>query len=226
MASQSEDARATILITDDSPVYIRFAETILEKSGYATLAEMDGMSCLRVAKRLKPDLILLDVMMPGMDGFEACKHLRQDKETQEIPIIFVTANTDDETVEKAFMAGGADYVRKSRNEIELLSRIKSALARKELAEKRSQEEKMKGVLEMAGAVCHEMNQPLQAMFGITETLLTDVSKDDLQYRDFENLKKLTLRIGSITKKLMSITKYKTKDYVGENKIIDIDKAST
>ena len=225
MASQSESSGITILVTDDSPVYVRFAEKILEKNGYSTLTAMDGMSCIKAAKSLNPDLILLDVIMPGINGFEVCRVLKQDVETKDIPIIFVTANTDDETLKKAFMSGGTDYVRKPPNRIELLARIKSALAQKELVERRSQEEKLKGVLEMAGAVCHEMNQPMQAVFGIAETLLIDVSKDAPQYWDLEKLKEQAVRVGNITKKLMTITKYETRDYVGEKKIIDIDKAS-
>ena len=132
MASQSESSGITILVTDDSPVYVRFAEKILEKNGYSTLTAMDGMSCIKAAKSLNPDLILLDVIMPGINGFEVCRVLKQDVETKDIPIIFVTANTDDETLKKAFMSGGTDYVRKPPNRIELLARIKSALAQKEL----------------------------------------------------------------------------------------------
>lgn len=225
MGSQSESPGITILITDDSPVYVKLMEKILEKNRYGTLTAMDGTACLKTAKSLNPDLILLDVIMPGINGFEVCRVLKQDMETKDIPIIFVTSNTDDNTLKKAFMAGGTDYVRKPPNRIELLARIKSALAQKELVEKRSQEEKLKGVLEMAGAVCHEMNQPLQAMFGIAEILLMDISKDDPQYRDLEKLREQAVRLGNITKKLMTITKYETRDYVGEKKIIDIDKAS-
>ena len=225
MASQSESADITVLVADDSPVYVKVVEIMLEKGGYGIVTTMDGMSCIKTAKRLKPHLILLDVIMPGMNGFEVCRILKQDVDTKDIPVIFVTANTDDDTLKNAYMAGGMDYVRKPLNRIELLARIKSVLDQKELAEKRSQEEKFNGVLEMAGAVCHEMNQPLQAMFGIAESLLMDVSKDNPQYKDLEKLKGQAIRLGNITKKMMTITKYETRDYVGEKKIIDIDKAS-
>jgi len=81
MASQSESPGITLLVTDDR-------ETMLENGAYGIVTTMDGASCIKAAKRLNPDLILLDVIMPGINGFEVCRILKQDMEAKDIPIIF------------------------------------------------------------------------------------------------------------------------------------------
>ena len=217
----------TILLVDDSPVSSMVVSLILKKnSDYRTVRVYDGTACIKKAKEVKPDLILLDIQMPGMNGIEVCKVLRKDEQTLNIPIIFVTANTDDETLKEAFEAGGTDYVRKPVNKIELLARIKSVLLHKRLEKKLLQEEKLSGVLEMAGAICHELNQPMQVVSGYSELLMMDMEKDNLAHTYAKTIKEQTDKMGSITRRLMSITKYETQDYIKGSKIIDINKASS
>ena len=215
----------TILIVDDSPVNIRILESILEKSGYDTIIAMDGPECLEKSKKSCPDLVLLDIKMPGMSGIDVCKILSQDKETKDIPIIFITASMDDGLLLDAFESGGIDYVRKPINRVELLARIKSVLTQKRLAERLFKEEKLRGVLEIAGAVCHELNQPLQVISGISELLLMENFEDNRQHSDIRKIRDQVFRMAEITKKLMGITRYSAKDYVGKTMIFDIDKAS-
>ena len=216
---------SNILIVDDSPVSSMVVSMILKKhSDYRTVRVWDGPACIKKAKEVKPDLILLDIQMPGMNGIEVCKVLKKDKKTHDIPVIFVTASTDNETLKEAFEAGGTDYVRKPVNKIELLARIKSVLLQKKLEKKLLEEEKLSGVLEMAGAVCHELNQPMQVVSGYSELLLMDMEKDNSAYPYIKMIKEQTDEMGSITRKLMRITKYETQDYIEGNRIIDIDKA--
>ena len=92
-------------------------------------------------------------------------------------------------------------------------------------EERLKRERLQVTLEMAGAVCHELNQPMQTISGYTETLLKDLSKTDTTYDRLEKVMEEITRMGTITKKLMRITKYETKDYLQGIKIVDIDKAS-
>ena len=221
----NERSGVTVLITDDNPVNVKVVQAMVEKKGYRTASAMDGKSCIKMTKELSPDLILLDISMPGMSGIEVCRTLRQDEQTNGIPIIFVTASADNETLKEAFEAGGTDYVRKPVNRIELLARIKSALDQKELMEKIVEEEKLKGVLEMAGAVCHELNQPMHSVSGYSQLLLLDITEENQLYNNLKTIKEQIDRMGKITRKLMGITKYETKKYLGESKIIDIDKAS-
>jgi hypothetical protein len=92
-------------------------------------------------------------------------------------------------------------------------------------EERLERERLQVLLEMAGAVCHEMNQPLQGIYGYSQSLLMNMSKDDQQYEKIQKIIELIIRMGQITGKLRGITKYETKDYVQGVKIVDIDKSS-
>lgn len=217
---------SNILIVDDSPVSSMVVSMILKKnSDYRTVRVWDGQACIKKAKEVKPDLILLDIQMPGMNGIEVCKVLKKDEQTHDIPVIFVTASTDNETLKEAFESGGTDYVRKPVNKIELLARIKSVLLQKKLEKKLLEEEKLSGVLEMAGAICHELNQPMQVVSGYSELLLMDMEKDNSAYSYIKMIKEQTNEMGSITRKLMRITKYETQEYIEGSRIVDIDKAA-
>ena len=98
--------------------------------------------------------------------------------------------------------------------------------RKELEAERLQRERLEGVIEMAGAACHELNQPLQTLFGYSHLLSEDLPKDSLLLEQIEKIKKAIEQMGQITHKIMHITRYETKDYIEGSKIIDIDKASS
>ena len=216
----------TILITDDNPVNIKLITGILTKNLYQTASAINGRECLEAAKNLSPDLILLDIMMPETSGIEVCKMLRHNKDTQNIPVIFVTADTDNATLKAAFEAGGTDYVCKPINNIELLARIKSALIQRELTKKLLLDEKLQGILETAGAICHELNQPLQYLSGSSELILMNLTDDSPVFKDISKMKQQIEKMGKITKKLMGITSYETRSYAGNKKILDIHKSSS
>lgn len=219
-------SKSTVFIVDDSPVSSKIISRMLKKnSDYYSVKIWDGPECIKKAKEVKPDLILLDIQMPGMNGIEVCKVLRKDEQTYDIPVIFVTASTDNETLKEAFESGGTDYVRKPVNKIELLARIKSVLIQKKLEKRLMEKEKLNGVLEMAGGICHDLNQPMQVVSGYSELLLMDMGKENSAYPYIKMIKEQTDEMGSITRKLMRITKYETKDYIEGSRIIDIDKAA-
>jgi len=219
------NSEITILIVDDNPVNVKMEQVVLEKAGYCTAGTTDGEVCFDMAKKQNPDLILLDINMPNISGIEICKTLKKNKGTADIPVIFVTASTDDDTLQEAFESGGSDYVRKPVNKIELLARIKSGLTQRKLVERLIEKEKLEGVMEMAGAVCHEMNQPLQVVSGYSELLLMDIPPDSPAYANMKKIKAQVGRMGEITRKLMGITRYETRHYIRDTKIIDIDRAS-
>ncbi len=219
-------SKSTVFVVDDSPVTTKVISRMLKKnSDYYSVKILDGPECIKKAKEVKPDLILLDIQMPGMNGIEVCKVLRKDEQTYDIPVIFVTASTDNETLKEAFESGGTDYVRKPVNKIELLARIKSVLIQKKLEKRLMEKEKLNGVLEMAGGICHDLNQPMQVVSGYSELLLMDMGKENSAYPYIKMIKEQTDEMGSITRKLMRITKYETKDYIEGSRIIDIDKAA-
>ena len=119
-----------VLIVDDTPENINIISNAL--SAHKRLAATSGIKALELAVKQKPDLILLDIMMPGMDGYEVCKRLKADPETKEIPVIFITARTDTESIVKGFDVGGIDYVTKPLNIQELQARVRTQLSLKKL----------------------------------------------------------------------------------------------
>lgn len=225
MSDSIDLTESTILIVDDDAISIQMVQAILEKREYKIITAASGEECLQKAKAHSPDLILLDITMPGMSGIEVCKLLQQDSVTQNIPVIFVTADTDNTTLEEAFSAGGMDYVCKPINRVELTARIDSALTQRALGEKLLEKEKLNAILELAGGVCHELNQPLQVVSGYSQLLLSELPENDSRQEMVKTMVNQIDRIAEITRKLMNITRYKTRKYLGKSKIIDIHGAS-
>ncbi|MBW4476747.1 MAG: response regulator [Tolypothrix brevis GSE-NOS-MK-07-07A] len=122
----------TILVIDDSPTNLEVLHATLENAGYEVRVEMDGNSGIEQVKNNPPDLILLDVMMPGIDGFETCRRLQANPSTQEIPIIFITALSDSVEKVKGLSLGAVDYITKPFNQKEVLARIKLHLKLRQL----------------------------------------------------------------------------------------------
>ncbi len=113
----------TILIVDDNPANLRVLLEVLEAGGSSVLVATDGRRALAIAAQARPDLVLLDVMMPAMDGYEVCRRLKASVETKDIPVIFLTARTEKADVIAGFAAGGLDYVTKPFQEEEVLARV-------------------------------------------------------------------------------------------------------
>ena len=116
-----------ILIVDDNPDNLKVLEDILVTDGHRVRAAVNGEVALRAVAACLPDLILLDIMMPGMDGFEVCRRLKNDPSTASIPILFLSALAYTEDKIKAFDAGGLDYITKPFAEKEVLSRVRTHL---------------------------------------------------------------------------------------------------
>lgn len=125
--------KKTILIVDDMETNI---DILLELLGekYDVVVSINGADALTAAKQNDLDLVLLDIMMPDMDGFEVCARLKADKDTFAVPVIFVTAKSDEESIERAYEAGGIDYVTKPFKPRELIARVDTQLKLKELIE--------------------------------------------------------------------------------------------
>ena len=116
-----------ILVVDDAPANIQAVTAILREHGYQISVATNGRQALSVLERVRPDLILLDVLMPEMDGFEACRRIKHNPAYQDIPIIFLTAKTDATDIVRGFELGAVDYVPKPFNAYELLARVNTHL---------------------------------------------------------------------------------------------------
>lgn len=118
----------SILMVDDNPANLGVLGNILHEQGYDLHIAVDGKEALEVAKRISPDLILLDVVMSEIDGFEVCKMMKKDPVLYEIPVIFLTVKNETQMIERGFEVGGVDYVTKPFNSGELLARIRTHLS--------------------------------------------------------------------------------------------------
>lgn len=127
-----KDEPASILIVDDNAANIDVMLTFLELDGYDFSVATSGEMALKIARHSIPDLILMDVMMPGMDGLETCKELKADPVTAEIPVIFVTAKKEVEDIVSGFRAGGVDYISKPFRQEEVQSRVGTHLRLRKL----------------------------------------------------------------------------------------------
>lgn len=123
---------ADILIIDDQPNNLRLLSKMLKKEGYKVRGVLSGEMALSVAKLMRPDLILLDIMMPVMDGYQVCHQLKNDSETCQIPVIFVSAKDQGFDKVKAFAVGGVDYITKPFQVEEVFARIECHLKLNEL----------------------------------------------------------------------------------------------
>ncbi|WP_066961323.1 response regulator transcription factor [Microbulbifer sp. Q7] len=117
-----------VLVVDDSPDTLSLINDILEQAGIDVLVALDGSQALNIARRLRPDMILLDALMPGLDGFETCRLLKADPELASIPVIFMTGLTESESIVRGLESGGVDYLTKPIQPNELLARMKVHLS--------------------------------------------------------------------------------------------------
>jgi len=192
--------KGTLLIVDDVPANVSVLFDFLTNEGFKVLVAQDGKRAIQKAEYAMPELILLDVMMPGMDGFEACQVLKSKQQTQDIPIIFMTALADTVDKVKGFALGAADYVTKPIQHEEVLARVNNHLNFTRLQrqlEKRTlqleqsnlENERARRSADAANRaksvflanMSHELRTPLNAIIGYSEMLREEVQ--DMGYED-------------------------------------------
>ena len=118
---------AHILIVDDSPTEVHVLKTMLEKNGFQTSSALSGEEGIAKARQEKPDLVLMDIVMPGINGFQATRQLTKDPETASIPVIIVTTKDQETDRVWGLRQGAKDYIAKPATEIELVGKIKAVL---------------------------------------------------------------------------------------------------
>lgn len=167
----------TVLAVDDTPGNLRVLVEALSAAGLEVLVATDGVSAIETARYSRPDLILLDVLMPGIDGYETCARLKQDELTAQTPIIFMTALCETEEKVRAFEVGAVDYITKPFEQAELLARVNTHLTISRLRqdlEKRNREledlNRLKN--EFMGMAAHDVRNPLASVLACAELIET------------------------------------------------------
>jgi signal transduction histidine kinase len=229
--STGETPKATVLIIDDVPANLDLLFKHLHRSGYRVLVAQDGQTAVRQAEYAQPDIILLDVMMPGIDGFETCRRLKANEITQEIPVIFMTALADTANKVRGFEVGAIDYVTKPFDRQEVLARLETHLTirnlqknlRAEIAEREKVEAALRETMAelqvrneeldaFAHTVAHNLKSPLGTLMGIAEALTLDLSLPPDEIRLYlESIARSGRKVNNIIDELLVLASVRKRE---------------
>ncbi len=155
----------TILVVDDNAVNLKVLCDFLHTCHYRVVIAQSGEQALKNVQKVSPNLILLDVMMPGIDGFETCRQLKKDPKTRDIPVLFMTALSDTVNKIQGLNLGAVDYITKPFDQAETLARIKAHLALRRIQASLVQKEKMAALGQLVAGIAHEINNPVSFIHG-------------------------------------------------------------
>jgi two-component system cell cycle response regulator len=215
-----------ILVIDDLPENVFILQDRLVQEEYEVITAYDGNGGIEKAYSELPDLILLDVMMPDISGFEVCKILVNDERTKHIPIILVTARAGAEDTKEGLEAGAFDYIKKPFNRVELMARVKSALKLSDANQQVLQIEKRTTYVATIITANHKIKQPLTLLSLSSAAIKKELEKDEISKESIlSRIKYIDAAIKDITdvlNKLNSITNPELSDYAKDVKMIRVE----
>jgi DNA-binding response OmpR family regulator len=233
MSNQSKPPKRTILVVDDDPAIARIIAKGLARHGFGIVIGKNGHQAVKLAQQYTPDLIVMDLSMPGMDGLEACRIIKHGNPGRFIPIIFITGRTSLEDKLKGLDIGADDYITKPFEIIELRARIKALLRIKKLTETLQQTQQKlieaKQIAALAAAavtVSHQINTPLTRIVINTEMLTKSIPSSAKEKCDpyLDGITKATQTINALTKKFIKMSNLNFTDYLPgtQTTMLDID----
>jgi CheY-like chemotaxis protein len=200
-----------ILVVDDQPVNVQLLKRKLEREGIQVVAAYTGNEALEVVTKEKPDLILLDVMMPDMDGMEVCQRLQELEETRSIPVIFITARSSKESKLEGLAVGAVDYITKPIDLDETLARVQTQLRfvaiNREMfdLQRRLQEARRAATIgAVTQGIAHNLNNLLGVVLGYLDLIKSNYNKPESVKKNAEHVENAVQRIASIIKQLGSL----------------------
>jgi two-component system sensor histidine kinase/response regulator len=195
----NENESARILVVDDQPTNIQIVGVVLGNMGHEIIPASDGATALKRIALRAPDLILLDVLMPGMDGCEVCRKIKENPDWKDIPVIFLSAADDKDLIVRALNSGGVDYITKPFNQLELISRVRTQLALKRTRDQLAQIAEDKD--ELVGILTHDLKNHIGGMSMSAELLSRQIAR----YND-EKLTQLSQNILRSSSQLLAFVK--------------------
>ena len=207
-----------ILLVDDNFTNIELLKTLLQKDGYEIAYAPNGEDALKVVPKLKPNLILLDIMMPGIDGFETCKKLKDNEQFRDIPVIFISAKSTPKDIVRGFEVGGVDYITKPFNLKEVLARVRTQLQLQSLMiQKEKSEEKAKAFAqelersnraleEFDHLASHDLQAPLRKIITFGDRLKEQSPNLDDKGKDYlDRMQKASVRMKNFIDDLLDFS---------------------
>jgi DNA-binding response OmpR family regulator len=200
----------SILVVDDVVENVHLLSMILKKAGYTVRSAASGRGALEAVAAEQPDLILLDIQMPDLDGYEVCERLRRDPATESVPVIMITAHGSESSAKARGLRSGAnDYLTKPVAPDELLARIETQLRLRELENQRVIVERLRMVHQMITTLHHEINNPLTGILNYAEIMLRRMEKGEVPLEEavkaFHQIRDSSIRIRDVMAKLHEIT---------------------
>ena len=171
----NSNTMSNILIVDDMASNRYILRSLLEEAGYQVREAEDGQQAVAAVAQATPDLILMDINMPVMDGYEACRRIKQQQGHWGLPVIFISANSEISALEQAFQAGGCDYVSKPFHQLEVLARVQNQLRLRELGRQQAKVQLYQSLFQLTAGIAHEINTPVGV--GITASSLIQGAGD-------------------------------------------------
>ncbi len=198
------DAKTKILIVDDTIDTVELLRKRLRAEGYETSEAYDGEECLSLVDTVNPDLIILDVMMPKLNGYEVCQRLKSDENTKYIPVLMLTAKSEVKDKIKGLDIGADDYLAKPFDYKELSARVRSLLKIKAAREKLVEEEKSEALDQMLDEVAHEVRNPLVSIGGFARRVYESLPEGNLNRKYMEMILEDVARLETMVKQLIEI----------------------
>jgi signal transduction histidine kinase len=198
------DTKIKILIVDDTIDTVELLRKRLRSEGYETSEAYDGEECLSQVDAVNPDLIILDVMMPKLSGYEVCQRLKSDENTKYIPVLMLTAKSEVADKIRGLDIGADDYLAKPFDYKELSARVRSLLKIKAAHEKLAEEEKSEALDQMLDEVAHEVRNPLVSIGGFARRVYESLPEGNLNRKYMEMIIEDVARLENIVKQLVEI----------------------
>jgi signal transduction histidine kinase len=199
-----EASTPKVLIVDDEPENVKVLEAMVTPLGVESYAASGGSHALEMAATVSPDVILLDILMPGVDGIEVCRRLKRNRSTRNIPVIFVTALTDVQNHAAAVEAGGIGFITKPIQHILLVASIRSAIRMKHLSDE--VDELMRQRSSVTHMFVHDMNNLLNVSFGHAQLMLFEDSLPQSLREDVAAIEKASRDMKEMTSNLLEVEK--------------------